>query len=196
MGKDAQDAAAQLRNGDILLLENLRFHPEEEKNDPHFAQELAALGDVYVNDGFGVSHRAHASVEAVTHYLPAVAGFLLEKEIAYLGNAVDKPQRPFAAIIGGAKVADKIAVIRSLIKKADVILIGGGMANTFLAAKGYNLGKSLVEKESLGIAKDLLAEAAAQKTKMLLPVDLIMAASVSCGPCASMLCCHGRSGFR
>ena len=179
VGKDAQDAAAQLRNGDILLLENLRFHPEEEKNDPHFAQELAALGDVYVNDGFGVSHRAHASVEAITHYLPAVAGFLLEKEIAYLGNAVDKPQRPFAAIIGGAKVADKIAVIRSLIKKADVILIGGGMANTFLAAKGYNLGKSLVEKESLGIAKDLLAEAAAQKTKMLLPVDLIMAASFS-----------------
>ena len=179
VGKDAQDAAAQLRNGDILLLENLRFHPEEEKNDPHFAQELAALGDVYVNDGFGVSHRAHASVEAVTHYLPAVAGFLLEKEIAYLGNAVDKPQRPFAAIIGGAKVADKIAVIRSLIKKADVILIGGGMANTFLAGKGYNLGKSLVEKESLGIAKDLLAEAAAQKTKMLLPVDLIMAASFS-----------------
>lgn len=179
VGKDAQDAAAQLRNGDILLLENLRFHPEEEKNDPHFAQELAALGDVYVNDGFGVSHRAHASVEAVTHYLPAVAGFLLEKEIAYLGNAVDKPQRPFAAIIGGAKVADKIAVIRSLIKKADVILIGGGMANTFLAVKGYNLGKSLVEKESLGIAKDLLAEAAAQKTKMLLPVDLIMAASFS-----------------
>lgn len=179
VGKDAQDAAAQLRNGDILLLENLRFHPEEEKNDPHFAQELAALGDVYVNDGFGVSHRAHASVEAVTHYLPAVAGSLLEKEIAYLGNAVDKPQRPFAAIIGGAKVADKIAVIRSLIKKADVILIGGGMANTFLAAKGYNLGKSLVEKESLGIAKDLLAEAAAQKTKMLLPVDLIMAASFS-----------------
>lgn len=179
VGKEAQAAAAQLRNGDILLLENLRFHPEEEKNDPHFAQELASLGDVFVNDGFGVSHRAHASVEGITHYLPAVAGFLLEKEIAYLGNAVDKPQRPFAAIIGGAKVADKIAVIRSLIKKADVILIGGGMANTFLAAKGYNLGKSLVEKESLGIAKDLLAEAAAQKTKMLLPVDLIMAASFS-----------------
>ena len=179
VGKEAQAAAAQLRNGDILLLENLRFHPEEEKNDPHFAQKLASLGDVFVNDGFGVSHRAHASVEGITHYLPAVAGFLLEKEIAYLGNAVDKPQRPFAAIIGGAKVADKIAVIRSLIKKADVILIGGGMANTFLAAKGYNLGKSLVEKESLGIAKDLLAEAAAQKTKMLLPVDLIMAASFS-----------------
>lgn len=179
VGKEAQAAAAQLRNGDILLLENLRFHPEEEKNDPHFAQELASLGDVFVNDGFGVSHRAHASVEGITHYLPAVAGFLLEKEIAYLGNAVDKPQRPFAAIIGGAKVADKIAVIRSLIKKADVILIGGGMANTFLVAKGYNLGKSLVEKESLGIAKDLLAEAAAQKTKMLLPVDLIMAASFS-----------------
>ena len=175
IGPVAQKAAEVLQPGDILLLENLRFHPEEEKDDLGFAQELASLGDVYVNDGFGVSHRAHASVEGITHYLPAVAGFLLEKEIAYLGNAVDKPQRPFAAIIGGAKVADKIGVIRSLIKKADVILIGGGMANTFLAAQGYNLGKSLVEKESLGIAKDLFAEAAAQNTKMLLPVDLIMA---------------------
>ena len=167
VGKEAKEAAETLRNGDILMLENLRFHPEEEKNDPKFSQELASLADVYVNDGFGVSHRAH---------LPAVAGFLLEKEIAYLGNAVDNPARPFAAIIGGAKVADKIAVIRSLIKKADVILIGGGMANTFLVAKGYNLGKSLVEQESIGIAKDLLAEAAENKTKMLLPVDLVMAA--------------------
>ncbi|WP_337543562.1 triose-phosphate isomerase [Acidaminococcus timonensis] len=176
VGKEAKEAAENLGNGEILMLENLRFHPEEEKNDPKFSQELASLADVYVNDGFGVSHRAHASVEGVTHYLPAVAGFLLEKEIAYLGNAVDNPARPFAAIIGGAKVADKIAVIRSLIKKADVILIGGGMANTFLVAQGYNLGKSLVEQESIGVAKDLLAEAAENKTKMLLPVDLVMAA--------------------
>ena len=176
VGKEAKEAAENLGNGEILMLENLRFHPEEEKNDPKFSQELASLADVYVNDGFGVSHRAHASVEGVTHYLPAVAGFLLEKEIAYLGNAVDNPARPFAAIIGGAKVADKIAVIRSLIKKADVILIGGGMANTFLVPQGYNLGKSLVEQESIGVAKDLLAEAAENKTKMLLPVDLVMAA--------------------
>ncbi len=176
VGKDAQEAAKNLRNGDVLLLENLRFHPEEEKDDLHFAHELASLADVFVNDGFGVSHRAHASVEGVTHFLPSVAGYLMEKEIAYLGNAVDRPKRPFAAVIGGAKVADKIAVIRSLIKKTDVILIGGGMANTFLTAKGYNLGESLVEEESIGIAKDIIAEAAAQNTKFLLPIDLIMAA--------------------
>lgn len=175
IGKEAEEAASKLANGDILMLENLRFHPEEEKNDMEFARQLASLADIYVNDGFGVSHRAHASVEGVTHYLPAVAGFLMEKEIAFLGNAVDDPVRPFAAVIGGAKVKDKIAVIRSLIKKADVILIGGGMANTFLVAQGYNLGKSLVEEESISIAKELIAEAAANNTKMLLPVDLVMA---------------------
>jgi len=175
IGKEAEEAAAALKNGEVLLLENLRFHPEEEKNDMEFARQLASLADVYVNDGFGVSHRAHASVEGVTHFLPAAAGFLMEKEIAFLGNAVDDPVRPFAAVIGGAKVKDKIAVIRSLIKKADVILIGGGMANTFLVAEGYNLGKSLVEEESISIAKELIAEAAANNTKMLLPVDLVMA---------------------
>ena len=177
VGKEAADAAAALKPGDVLMLENLRFHPEEEKNDAAFAQELASLADIYVNDGFGVSHRAHASVEGVTHYLPAVAGFLMEKEITYLGNAVDNPARPFAAIVGGAKVADKIAVIRSLIEKADVILIGGGMANTFLAAEGYDLGKSLVEKESIGVAKELIDLAAAKQKKLLLPVDLEMAAA-------------------
>jgi triosephosphate isomerase len=177
VGEEAKKAAADLKPGEVLMLENLRFHPEEEKNDPKFAQELAELAEVYVNDGFGVSHRAHASVEGVTHYLPAVAGFLLEKEIAYLGNAVDNPARPFAAIVGGAKVADKIAVIKSLIEKADVILIGGGMANTFLVAQGYNLGKSLVEKESIDVAKELIDMAKKHGTKMLLPVDLEMASA-------------------
>jgi triosephosphate isomerase len=179
IGPDVKAAADELQPGDILMLENLRFHPEEEKNDPKFAKELASLADIYVNNGFGVSHRAHASVEAVTHYLPSVSGFLLEKEIKYLGNAVDHPARPFAAIVGGAKVADKIGVIRSLIEKADIILIGGGMANTFLAAEGYNLGKSLVEKESIDVAKELLALAKSKNKKMLLPVDLEMAESFS-----------------
>ena len=144
-----------------------------------FAASLASLADIYVNNGFGVSHRAHASVEGVAHYLPAVSGFLLEKEIKYLGNAVDHPVRPFAAIVGGAKVADKIGVIRSLIEKADIILIGGGMANTFLAAQGYDLGKSLVEKESIDVAKELIALAKEKNKKMLLPIDLEMAASFS-----------------
>jgi triosephosphate isomerase len=179
VGPEAKKAAEGLVPGEILMLENLRFHPEEEKNDPKFAEELASLADIYVNNGFGVSHRAHASVEGVTHFLPAVSGFLLEKEIKYLGNAVDNPARPFAAIVGGAKVADKIGVIRSLIEKADVILIGGGMANTFLAAEGYELGKSLVEKESISVARELLDLAKAKNKKMLLPVDLEMAESFS-----------------
>lgn len=179
IGPEATEAARELQPGEILMLENLRFHPEEEKNDMAFAASLASLADIYVNNGFGVSHRAHASVEGVAHYLPAVSGFLLEKEIKYLGNAVDHPVRPFAAIVGGAKVADKIGVIRSLIEKADIILIGGGMANTFLAAQGYDLGKSLVEKESIDVAKELIALAKEKNKKMLLPIDLEMAASFS-----------------
>jgi triose-phosphate isomerase len=179
VGPEATEAARELQPGEILMLENLRFHPEEEKNDMAFAASLASLADIYVNNGFGVSHRAHASVEGVAHYLPAVSGFLLEKEIKYLGNAVDHPVRPFAAIVGGAKVADKIGVIRSLIEKADIILIGGGMANTFLAAQGYDLGKSLVEKESIDVAKELIALAKEKNKKMLLPIDLEMAASFS-----------------
>lgn len=179
IGPEATEAARELKPGEILMLENLRFHPEEEKNDMAFAASLASLADIYVNNGFGVSHRAHASVEGVAHYLPAVSGFLLEKEIKYLGNAVDHPVRPFAAIVGGAKVADKIGVIRSLIEKADIILIGGGMANTFLAAQGYDLGKSLVEKESIDVAKELIALAKEKNKKMLLPIDLEMAASFS-----------------
>lgn len=175
IGEAAQKAADKLKPGEILLLENLRFHKAEEADDLAFAEELASLADAYVNDGFGVSHRAHASVEGVTHFLPSVAGYLMEKEVKYLGGAVDKPTRPFAAIIGGAKVSDKIAVIDSLITKADAILIGGGMANTFLAAQGYKMGKSLVEADSIAIAKKLLKKAAAKKVKMLLPVDLVMA---------------------
>lgn len=177
VGEAAQAAASKLKPGHILLLENLRFHKEEEKNDMDFAEKLASLADLYVNDGFGVSHRAHASVEGVTHFLPAVAGFLLEKEIQYVGQAVTNPLHPFVAIIGGAKVSDKIGVISNLLDKVDTLLIGGGMANTFLAAQGYKMGKSLVEEDKLDLAKELLAKAKKNKVNMLLPTDLVMAAA-------------------
>lgn len=176
VGEAAQAAASKLKPGYILLLENLRFHKEEEKNDMEFAEKLASLADLYVNDGFGVSHRAHASVEGVTHFLPAAAGFLLEKEIQYVGQAVTNPLHPFVAIIGGAKVSDKIGVISNLLDKVDTLLIGGGMANTFLAAQGYKMGKSLVEEDKLDLAKELLAKAKKNKVNMLLPTDLVMAA--------------------
>lgn len=177
VGEAAQAAASKLKPGHILLLENLRFHKEEEKNDMEFAEKLASLADLYVNDGFGVSHRAHASVEGVTHLLPAAAGFLLEKEIQYVGQAVTNPLHPFVAIIGGAKVSDKIGVISNLLDKVDTLLIGGGMANTFLAAQGYKMGKSLVEEDKLDLAKELLAKAKKNKVNMLLPTDLVMAAA-------------------
>ena len=177
VGEAAQAAASKLKPGRILLLENLRFHKEEEKNDMEFAEKLASLADLYVNDGFGVSHRAHASVEGVTHFLPAAAGFLLEKEIQYVGQAVTNPLHPFVAIIGGAKVSDKIGVISNLLDKVDTLLIGGGMANTFLAAQGYKMGKSLVEEDKLDLAKELLAKAKKNKVNMLLPTDLVMAAA-------------------
>lgn len=177
VGEAAQAAASKLKPGHILLLENLRFHKEEEKNDMEFAEKLASLADLYVNDGFGVSHRAHASVEGVTHFLPAAAGFLLEKEIQYVGQAVTNPLHPFVAIIGGAKVSDKISVISNLLDKVDTLLIGGGMANTFLAAQGYKMGKSLVEEDKLDLAKELLAKAKKNKVNMLLPTDLVMAAA-------------------
>lgn len=177
VGEVAQAAASKLKPGHILLLENLRFHKEEEKNDMDFAEKLASLADLYVNDGFGVSHRAHASVEGVTHFLPAAAGFLLEKEIQYVGQAVTNPLHPFVAIIGGAKVSDKIGVISNLLDKVDTLLIGGGMANTFLAAQGYKMGKSLVEEDKLDLAKELLAKAKKNKVNMLLPTDLVMAAA-------------------
>ena len=177
IGEEAEKMAAALKPGEVLMLENLRFHKEEEKNDLGFAEKLASLADVYINDGFGVSHRAHASVEGVTHFLPAAAGFLLEKEIKFIGRAVTNPLHPYAAIIGGAKVSDKIGVIENLLDKVDVLLIGGGMANTFLAAQGHKMGKSLVEEDKLELARALLKKSAENNVKMLLPVDLVMASA-------------------
>ena len=155
----------------VVLLENLRFHPEEEANDPGFSKQLASLGEIYVNDAFGTAHRAHASTEGVAHYLKGVSGFLLEKEIQYLGNAVEKPQKPFMVILGGAKVSDKIGVIENLLPKCDAILIGGGMAYTFLKARGLAIGNSKLEKDKLDLAKSILDKAKALKKDILLPVD-------------------------
>lgn len=171
IGKKAEEAAARLQPGQILLLENTRFHAGEEKNDPEMAKSLASLADVYVNDAFGTAHRAHASTEGVARYLPAVAGYLLEKEIKYLGAAVADPKRPFVAILGGAKISDKIGVIKNLIAKADAILIGGGMANTFLKAQGYPVGDSLVEDDALETARELLKSG---EKKLRLPVDMVL----------------------
>ncbi len=175
VGPLAETAAAALQPGEVLMLENLRFHPEEEKNDPVFAKGLAALADVAVNDAFGVSHRAHASVEGITKFLPMVAGFLMEKELDFLGRAVTNPERPYAAIIGGAKVSDKIGVIANLLTKVDVLLIGGGMANTFFAAQGYDVGKSLIEPDKIALAKELITQAKELGVKLLLPTDVVVA---------------------
>ncbi len=172
IGPVAEKAAAELKPGEVLVLENTRFHPEETKNDPAMAKALASLADLYVNDAFGSAHRAHASTAGVAEYLPSAAGFLMEKEIRYLGNAIADPVRPFVAILGGAKISDKIGVINNLLTKADKILIGGGMANTFLAAKGYQMGDSLVEAEVIDQAKELLEKSAG---KLVLPVDLVIA---------------------
>ena len=173
-GAEAEAMAATLKPGEVLVLENTRFDKRETKNDPIMAQELAKLGDVYVNDAFGSAHRAHASTEGVAHDLPAVAGFLMEKELEYLGGALENPKRPFVAIMGGAKISDKIAVIESLLQKVDAILIGGGMANTFLAAQGLTLGKSLVEAESLEVARQLMEKGVGV---IELPVDVRVAAA-------------------
>jgi phosphoglycerate kinase len=172
VGPVAEMAAKALKPGDILLLENTRFHPEEEKNDPELAKKMASLADVYVNDAFGSAHRAHASTEGVAHYLPAVAGFLMEDEIKYLGQAIADPKKPFVAILGGAKISDKIGVIRNLLTKADQVLIGGGMANTFYKAQGYPVGDSLVEDEALETARELLQIGG---THLRLPVDMVVA---------------------
>jgi phosphoglycerate kinase len=165
-------AANAVEHGGIVLLENTRFYPGEEKNDPELAKAFARYGDVYVNDAFGSAHRAHSSTEAVAKLLPAVAGLLMEKEIEFLSNAIDNPKRPMAAILGGAKVGDKIKVIESLLSKADKVLIGGGMANTFFAAQGRQMGKSLVDKEAIDTAKELLAQGS---SKLILPVDAVIA---------------------
>ncbi|MCR4407386.1 MAG: phosphoglycerate kinase [Anaerolineae bacterium] len=176
IGPQVQAMVQELKPGQVLLLENTRFHEEETKNDPEFARQLALLGDVFVNDAFGAVHRAHASTEGIAHYLPAVAGFLLEKEITFLGKALESPERPFAAILGGAKISDKIGVIENLLGKVDVLLIGGGMANTFFKAQGYDVGESLVEDESLDTARDMLARAGG---KLVLPVDAVVADAFS-----------------
>ena len=172
IGPAAEKEASSLKAGEVLVLENTRFHPEEEKNDLKMAEQLANLADLYVNDAFGTAHRAHASTEGVTHFKPGVAGFLLEKEIKYLGQAVADPKRPFVAILGGAKISDKIGVINNLLSKADAVLIGGGMANTFLKAQGFAVADSLVEADSVPVASELLAKA---QGKLHLPVDLVLA---------------------
>jgi phosphoglycerate kinase len=171
IGAKAETAAKALKPGDVLLLENTRFHPEEEKNNPEMAKQLAGLADIYVNDAFGSAHRAHASTEGVAKFLPAVAGFLMEKEIQYLGAAVADPKKPFVAILGGAKISDKIGVIKNLLAKADTVLIGGGMANTFFKAQGYPVADSLVEDGAIETAKEVLKQAG---TKLRLPVDVVI----------------------
>ena len=172
IGPKAEEASKMLKPGEILVLENTRFHPEEEKNDAGMAKQLANLADVYVNDAFGTAHRAHASTEGVAKILPGVAGFLMEKEIKYLGETIDNPKRPFVAILGGAKISDKIGVIKNLLSKADSVLIGGGMANTFFKAQGYPVADSLVEDEALPTAKEILAMGG---SKLHLPVDVMIA---------------------
>ena len=175
VGPEAEKAAAALKPGEVLLLENLRYHKEEKKNDPAFAKELAALADIAVDDAFGVAHRAHASNVGITSYLETVAGFLMEKEINYIGKTLEAPQRPFVAIIGGAKVSDKIGVIENMIDKVDTIIIGGGMAHTFDASKGYPIGDSLCERDKIGLAKELLEKAEKKGVKVVLPVDVVIA---------------------
>jgi phosphoglycerate kinase len=173
VGAEVEAMAKALKSGDVLLLENVRFHKEEEKNDPAFAAQLAKLGEVYVCDAFGSAHRAHASVEGIAHQLPvAVAGFLMEQELEYLGRATSNPEHPYVAILGGAKISDKILVVENLLKQCDQLIIGGGMANTFLAAKGYDMADSLVEAGSIELAKALLAKSG---DKLLLPVDAVIA---------------------
>ena len=172
VGDAVKAAVAEMRPGDVILLENTRFHPEERKNDPDFAKKLAELADVFVNDAFGTAHRAHASTVGVAQYLPAVAGLLMEKELNFLGKALESPERPFVALLGGAKISDKIGVIENLLTRVDALLISGGMANTFLKARGYEVGQSLVEDESLGLAKELLERAG---EKLALPVDAVVA---------------------
>ncbi|OGU56104.1 MAG: phosphoglycerate kinase [Ignavibacteria bacterium GWF2_33_9] len=177
IGEPAEDAVAKAKLGEIVLLENLRFHPEEEGNVKEFSESLASLTDVYVNDAFGSAHRAHASTEGVTKFFGEnkFAGFLLLKELKYLGSAMENPQNPFVSIIGGAKISGKIDVIRKLLEKCDSILIGGGMTFTFLKAKGYNIGNSLLEEDRINLAKELLEEAKERKVNLILPSDIIIA---------------------
>lgn len=175
IGEEVKKAADELENGEVLLLENSRFHAGEKANDPEFAKELASLADVYVDDAFGAAHRAHATTVGVTEYLPSAAGFLMQRELNALGEVMDNPERPFVAIMGGAKVSDKIDVIKNLIGKVDALLLGGGIANTFLLAKGYEVGDSLVEKDKVELAKELMAEAEEKGVEIILPIDVVIA---------------------
>ena len=175
IGEDAKKLAAALKPGEAMLLENVRFHKEEEKNDPAFAKELASMAEIYVNDAFGTAHRAHASTAGIADYLPAVCGFLIQKEISIMGKALADPARPFVAILGGAKVSDKIGVINNLIEKCDTIIIGGGMSYTFMKAMGKEIGTSLCEEDKLDLAKDLMKKAEDKGVKLLLPVDTVCA---------------------
>lgn len=171
IGDDAKAKAAALKDGDVLLLENVRFHKEETKNEPEFAKELASMADIFVNDAFGTAHRAHASTAGVADYLPSVCGYLIQKEISIMGNALANPKRPFVAILGGAKVSDKIGVIKNLITKVDTLIVGGGMAYTFFKANGYEIGTSLCEDDKIDLAKELMADAKANGVNFLLPID-------------------------
>jgi len=175
IGEEVENAINNMQNGQVMMLENVRFHKEEEKNDVEFSQKLAKLGDIYVNDAFGTAHRAHSSTEGVAKYLPAVAGYLLKKEISVLGGALARGEHPFVAIIGGSKVSDKIGVIENLMTKVDTLIIGGGMANTFLAAKGYAVGKSLVELDKVELAQGLIQKAEDLGMQLLLPIDVVVA---------------------
>ena len=171
IGEDATTKASNLKEGEIMLLENVRFHREETDNDPEFAKKLASMAEIFVNDAFGTAHRAHASTTGIADYIPGVAGFLIEKELKFLGNAINNPERPFVAILGGAKVSDKIGVIDSLLDKVDTLMIGGGMAYTFFKAQGYNVGNSLCEVEKTGLALEAMEKAKAKGVKLLLPID-------------------------
>ena len=171
IGEDATTKAENLKEGEILLLENVRFHKEETDNDPEFAKKLASMAEIFVNDAFGTAHRAHASTTGIADYIPGVSGFLIEKELKFLGNAVNNPERPFVAILGGAKVSDKIGVIDSLLEKVDTLMIGGGMAYTFFKAQGYNVGNSLCEVEKTGLALEAMEKAKSKGVKLLLPID-------------------------
>ena len=175
IGESAKTAIEDMKEGEIVLLENTRFHKEEEKNDPEFAKALASMADLFVSDAFGTVHRAHASTAGVADYIPAVAGFLIGKELGVMGEALENPVRPFVAILGGAKVADKIGVIKNLLAKCDSLIIGGGMAYTFFKAMGYEIGTSLLDENSIELAKDLMAEAKQRGVNLLLPVDTVVA---------------------
>ena len=175
VGEDAKAKAAALKDGDVMLLENVRYMKGETKNDPELSKELASMADIFVNDAFGTAHRAHSSTAGVADYLPAVSGYLVQKEVSIMGKALAAPERPFVAILGGAKVSDKLNVIKNLLEKVDTLIIGGGMAYTFLAAKGYDVGKSLVDNEKIDYCKEMMAKAEAKGVKLLLPIDTVVA---------------------